>query len=73
VGLILSTPLTVCLIVLGRHVPQLNFLEVLLGDEPVLLPEQCFYQRLLAMDEVEARAIAEAHLKNNSLQNYMRP
>lgn len=69
VGLILSTPLTVCLIVLGRHVPQLNFLEVLLGDEPVLLPEQCFYQRLLAMDEVEARAIAEAHLKNNSLQN----
>ena len=45
VGFILSTPLTVCLIVLGRHVPQLNFLEVLLGDEPVLLPEQCFYQR----------------------------
>ncbi|MGA9507415.1 MAG: AI-2E family transporter [Candidatus Sulfotelmatobacter sp.] len=69
VGLILSTPLTVCLIVLGRHVPQLNFLEVLLGDEPVLLPEQCFYQRLLAMDQEEARSIAEAHLKENSLKS----
>jgi predicted PurR-regulated permease PerM len=69
VGLILSTPLTVCLIVLGRHVPQLSFLEVVLGDEPVLLPEQCFYQRLLAMDDVEARAIAEAHLKENSLES----
>ncbi|MGA8763699.1 MAG: AI-2E family transporter, partial [Candidatus Sulfotelmatobacter sp.] len=45
VGLILSTPLTVCLIVLGRYVPQLKFLEVVLGDEPVLLPEQLFYQR----------------------------
>lgn len=69
VGLILSTPLTVCLIVLGRHVPQLRFLEVLLGDEPVLLPEQCFYQRLLAMDQDEVRAIAEAHLKEHSLQS----
>jgi predicted PurR-regulated permease PerM len=69
VGLILSTPLTVCLIVIGRHVPQLKFLEVVLGDEPVLLPEQCFYQRLLAMDQVEARAIAEAHLKENSLES----
>jgi predicted PurR-regulated permease PerM len=69
VGLILSTPLTVCLIVLGRHVPQLNFLEVVLGDEPVLLPEQCFYQRLLAMDQDEARSIAEEHLKTNSLEN----
>jgi predicted PurR-regulated permease PerM len=69
VGLILSTPLTVCLIVLGRHVPQLSFLEVMLGDEPVLLPEQCFYQRLLATDQDEARAIAEAHLKENSLES----
>ena len=69
VGLILSTPLTVCLIVLGRHVPQLDFLEVVLGDEPVLLPEQCFYQRLLAMDQEESRAIAVAHLRENSLQS----
>jgi hypothetical protein len=69
VGLVLSTPLTVCLIVLGRHVPQLDFLEVVLGDEPVLLPEQCFYQRLLALDQEEARAIAEAYLKENSLES----
>jgi predicted PurR-regulated permease PerM len=69
VGLILSTPLTVCLIVLGQHFPQLSFLEVVLGDEPVLLPEQCFYQRLLAMDEEEARSICEAHLKSNSLES----
>lgn len=69
VGLILSTPLTVCLVVLGRHVPQLHFLEVVLGDEPVLLPEQCFYQRLLAMDQDEARQIAEAHLHANSLES----
>ena len=69
VGLILSTPLTVCLIVLGRHVPQLNFLEVVLGDEPVLLPEQCIYQRLLATDMEEARAVAENYLKENSLEN----
>ena len=69
VGLILSTPLTVCLVVLGQHFPQLSFLEVVLGDEPVLLPEQCFYQRLLAMDEEEARSICEAHLKSNSLES----
>jgi predicted PurR-regulated permease PerM len=69
VGLILSTPLTVCLIVLGRHVPQLNFLEVVLGDEPVLLPEQCIYQRLLATDMEEARAVAENYLEENSLEN----
>jgi predicted PurR-regulated permease PerM len=69
VGLILSTPLTVCLIVLGRHVPQLDFLEVVLGDEPVLLPEQCFYQRLLALDQEEARVIAETHLRENSLES----
>jgi hypothetical protein len=69
VGLILSTPLTVCLIVLGRHVPQLNFLEVILGDEPVLLPQQCFYQRLLASDPEEARTIADAQLRENSLES----
>jgi predicted PurR-regulated permease PerM len=69
VGLILSTPLTVCLVVLGRYVPQLSFLEVVLGDEPVLLPEQCFYQRLLARDDEEARSLAEAHLKEHSLES----
>jgi predicted PurR-regulated permease PerM len=69
IGLILSTPLTVCLVVLGRHVPQLKFLEVVLSDEPVLLPEQCFYQRLLARDEIEARGIAQKHLRENSLES----
>lgn len=67
VGLILSTPLTVCLILLGRYVPQLSFLEIVLGDEPVLSPYVHFYQRLLALDEEEATEIAENYLKENPL------
>jgi predicted PurR-regulated permease PerM len=67
VGLILSTPLTVCLILMGRYVPQLSFLEVLLGDEPVLGVEAKFYQRLLALDQDEARAIAESYLKEKPI------
>jgi len=70
VGLILSTPLTVCLILMGRYVPQLNFLEVLLGDEPVLPVESHFYQRLLALDEDEARDIAERSLKDRSIGSF---
>ena len=66
-GLILSTPLTVCLVVLGRYVPQFSFLYVLLGDEAVLASEARFYQRLLAMDEQEAKAVAELYLRENSL------
>jgi predicted PurR-regulated permease PerM len=69
VGLILSTPLTVCLVVLGRYVPQLSFLEVVLGDEPVLTLGQSFYQRLLATDQEEATQIAVGHLKDNSLES----
>lgn len=69
VGLILSTPLTVCLVVLGRYVPQLNFLEVVLGDEPALPPEQLFYQRLLAADQEEARSIAEIYLKDHPVES----
>lgn len=69
VGLILSTPLTVCLLLVGRYVPKFGFLEVLLGDEPVLRPEQLYYQRLLAMDQDEARNIAEAELREKSLSN----
>lgn len=64
VGLILSTPLTVFLILIGRYVPQLSFLEVMLGDEPVLPVEAHFYQRLLALDQDEARDIAENYLKD---------
>jgi len=69
VGLILSTPLTVCLMLVGRYVPQLTFLEILLGDAPVLGPEELFYQRLLAMDQDEARSIAEEELREKSLEN----
>ena len=66
-GLILSTPLTVCLVVLGRHVPQLSFLHILLGDEPVLACEAQLYQRLLVMDGDGARLIVDKHLSDNSL------
>jgi hypothetical protein len=66
-GLILSTPLTVCLVVLGRYVPQLSFLHVLLGDEPVLADEAQIYQRLLAMDQQEAHTIVAGLLKGKPL------
>jgi len=66
-GLILSTPLTVCLLLIGRHVPQLRFLEIVLGDKPVLPPSAHLYQRLLAFDEDEAREIADCYLKENPL------
>ena len=66
-GLILSTPLTVCVVVLGRYVPQLSFLHTLLGDEVALGPEAQVYQRLLAMDQSEAHAIVDRCLKEKSL------
>jgi predicted PurR-regulated permease PerM len=69
VGLILSTPLTVCLMLVGRYVPHLSFLEVLLGDEPVLSPHELFYQRLLAMDQDEARNVADVQLRDKSLES----
>jgi predicted PurR-regulated permease PerM len=70
VGLLLSTPLTMCLVVLGRHVERLQFLEVLLGDQPALAPEQSFYQRILADDPDEAAHQAEAFLKEQPLSAY---
>jgi hypothetical protein len=66
-GLILSTPLTVCAVVLGRYVPQLSFLHILLGDEPVLAAEAQIYQRLLAMDQLEAHTVVEQFLKGRPL------
>ena len=66
-GLILSTPLTVCVVVLGRHMKQLSFLHILLGDEEVLPPGAQLYQRLLAMDDHEARAVAGEFRKDKSL------
>jgi predicted PurR-regulated permease PerM len=70
IGLLLSTPLTVCLVVLGRHVQQLQFLDVLLGDKPALAPEQTFYQRLLAGDPIEIADQAETCLQTKSLLGY---
>lgn len=67
-GLILSTPLTVCVVVLGRHVPQLAFLDILLGDQPVLAPDAHLYQRLLAMDDQEARDVTDQYRRENSLR-----
>ncbi len=67
IGLVVSTPLTVLLFVLGRYIPQLEFLNILLGDEPVLPPHACYYQRLLAMDEDEARTVAEEYAKEKPL------
>src|SRR6516162_286859 len=67
IGLLLSTPLTVCFVVLGRHVPQLEFLDVMLGNEPVLSPAESLYQRMLARDPEEATQQAEEFAKENSL------
>jgi predicted PurR-regulated permease PerM len=67
IGLLLSTPMTVCMVVLGRHVPQLQFLNVMLGSEPVLTPMETFYQRILANDPEEATEQAEEFAKNGSL------
>jgi predicted PurR-regulated permease PerM len=70
IGLLLSTPLTVCLVVLGRHVEHLQFLDVLLGDEPALTPEESFYQRMLAGGADEAAHQAEEFLKDQPLSVY---
>ncbi len=66
-GLILSTPLTVCVVVLGRYFPQLSFLHVLRGDDQALETEAQLYQRLLAMDQAEARSIVDSFLKGRPL------
>ncbi|HSS48855.1 MAG TPA: AI-2E family transporter [Thermoanaerobaculia bacterium] len=70
VGLLLATPLTVCLVVLGRYVPQFRFLSVLLGDEPPLPLEAQVYHRLLAMDPAEAGAVLEASLKDKTVAEH---
>jgi AI-2E family transporter len=70
-GLLLAMPLTVCLVVLGRHVEGLNFFEVLLGDKPALTPQQSFYQRVLTGDAAEATYQAELALKEKPLANYL--
>ena len=69
-GLLLSTPITACLVVLGRHVESLNFIELLLGDKPPLSPIQSFYQRILASDPDEVVFQAESLLKELTLLDY---
>ena len=70
VGLFLSTPLTLCLVVIGRHVERLEFLDVVLGDTPALTPVEAFYQRTLADDPDEAQDEAELLLAEISLSTY---
>ncbi len=67
IGLLLSTPLTVVLVVLGKYVPQLQFLDILLGDEPVLEPPVRVYQRLLALDQEEAADVARGFFEELGL------
>ena len=70
VGLIVATPLTVCLVVLGRHVDRLKFLDVMFGDQPALSPAELVYQRVLARDPVEAAEQAQKYLKEKPLLAY---
>src|SRR6185437_2795774 len=67
-GLLLSVPITVCLVVMGKYVPQLEFFEILLGDEPALEPYQQLYQRLLTSNRDEADVLLEATLREHSLR-----
>lgn len=71
VGLVLSTPITIVLLVMGRHVEALQFLEVLLGSKPVLTPDHAFYQRMLANDPLEAAEHAEAYAERGELDKYL--
>ena len=70
VGLVLATPLTICLVVVGRHVDRLQFLDIMLGDQPPLTPSQLLYQRLLAGDPIEAAEQARDYLESASLEDY---
>jgi len=70
VGLVLSTPLTVCLVVIGRHVERLSFLDIILGDAPALTPVESFYQRVLAGDASEIADHADRYLKDHTLTEY---
>jgi predicted PurR-regulated permease PerM len=69
IGLILATPLTVCVVVLSKYVPQLDFISVLMSDEPVMKSNISYYQRLLAGDQDEAAEILEEQLKTHPLES----
>ena len=70
VGLVLATPLTICLVVMGRYVPRLEFIDVMFGDRPALSPPQIFYQRMLADAPEEAADQARAFLRGRALATY---
>ena len=65
-GLLMATPLTVCLVVLGKHVPGLEFVGTLMADTPALAPEYGYYQRLLARDQSEAADLIEQYIKTEA-------
>ena len=67
VGLLLAVPLTVCIAVMGRYIPEMGWLNVLLGVEPVLTPEARFYQRLIALDQEEAATLAEDYAQEHGV------
>jgi predicted PurR-regulated permease PerM len=67
IGLLLATPLTVCVAVMGRYIPEMGFLNMILGVEPVLTPPARFYQRLIAFHQDEAAELAEDYLKEKGL------
>ena len=71
IGLILATPLTVGLLVVGRNIESLKFFDVLLGSEAVLTPEHVFYQRLLASDPIEAAEQADVYVKEDRLEGFL--
>ncbi len=68
IGLVLSNPLSVFLVVLGKYFPRLEIFTVVLGDEPALEPHVSYYQRLLARDTHEAKELVDAHIKKGSLE-----
>ena len=69
-GLLLSTPLTLCLVVLAKHFDRLKFIDVMLGDQPALTPVQKAYQRMLTADPIEAIEQARAFLKEGTVAAY---
>lgn len=68
IGLVLSTPMTVCMVVLGQHVPRFRFLSLLLGDQPALPPHAAYYQRLLAGDKAEAAAVVRGFVRGRGIE-----
>jgi predicted PurR-regulated permease PerM len=66
-GLLLATPLTVCLAVIGKYVPALSFLDILLGAKPPIAPEHRFYQRLLAGDDTELLEVIDSHVTRGEM------